>query len=107
MVNISNTREFIKAITADSDIGYAINKWYDEIMVLYHILNGREDVEIHTNGLGGNPASFILLMDSKKAAFELAQTMREMSFSVYGDVFHVHMESHSASVYVTIERASK
>lgn len=105
MVKISNTGEFIKSITSDN-IGSAISQSYDEIMVLYHILNGREDIEIHTDNLGTKPASFILLMDSESSASELEEAMNGMSFSVYGDTFSVSMKSHSTSVYVIIERAS-
>lgn len=105
MVKISNAGKFVKAITCDN-IGAAVSSCYDEIMVLYYILNGREDIEIQTHNLGTKPASFILLMDSEEAASKLASTMNGMSFSAFGDLFDITMKSSSASVYVTIERAS-
>lgn len=97
------TGEFIKGITSD-DIAQVVLQSFDELMVLYHIVGSRQDVEICIEN-GSNPVSFILMMESHEEASNLANTMNGLDFDVYGVRYIINMICRGNSIQTNIRKA--
>ena len=82
---MTNTDEFVKSITSD-DICHLVTKCFDELMVLYHIVGSRQDIEICTDN-SKMPISFMLLMESESDAIKLTESMNGLDFSVYNEKY--------------------
>ena len=76
-----NTEDFVKSITAD-DIAAIVTKSFDELMVLYHLVGTRQDIDICADSK--MPISFVLLMESESDAIKLTEGLNGMEFTVYG-----------------------
>lgn len=96
------TDEFVKAITSD-DITQVVNQCFDELMVLYHIVGTRQDIDICTDN-SKMPISFVLLMESENDAIKLTESMNGLDFSVYGDLYSISMSCSGASIHTNINR---
>lgn len=98
------TDEFIKGISSD-DIAHVVVKAFDELMVLYHMIGNRQDIEICTDN-SKNPISFVLLMESDEEAIKLMETMNGIDFSIYGITYIINMNRSKSTVYTNIMKAS-
>lgn len=98
------TDDFVKSITSD-DITTVITKFFDELMVLYHVVGNRQDIDICTDN-SEMPISFVLLMESESEAIKLADSLNGTSFTVYGILYDIEMSSNDSSVTTIIRRAS-
>lgn len=100
---MTKTDEFIKSITSD-DIPNIIACCFDELMVLYHIVGDRQDIEICADGK--TPISFTILLESEDEAIKLINTMNGLDFTVYGVQYVVDMARSAASIHTSIRAAS-
>lgn len=96
--------DFVKSITSD-DMCQLVTKCFDELMVLYHIVGSREDIEICADNSGTN-VSFTLMMESEEGAAKLTENMDGLDFSVYGMVYIVDMICSGSSIKTIIRKAS-
>jgi len=99
------TDDFVKSITSD-DISTIVTKFFDELMVLYHVIGNRQDIDICTDN-SGMPISFVLLMESESEAIKLTDGLNGTCFSVYGSRYDIEMSCKDATVNTIIRRASK
>lgn len=99
-----NTDDFVKSITSD-DIPYLVTKCFDELMVLYHLIGNRQDIEICTDN-SEMPISFVLLMESESDAIKLTEAMNGLDFSVFDTQYIVNMTCSNASIHTIIRKAS-
>lgn len=97
-----NSEEFVKSITSD-DIARVITKSFDEVMVLYHLVGTRQDIDICTDN-SNMPISFVLLMESESDAIKLTESMNGMDFTVFGTGYTVAMSCNGASIHTNIIR---
>ena len=98
------TEDFVKAITSD-DITKVVTQCFDELMVLYHIIGTRQDIDICTDN-SKMPISFILLMESESDAIKLTESMNGLDFSVYGSSYIIGMSCTGATIHTTIRKVS-
>ena len=98
------TEEFVKGITSD-DISQVVTQCFDELMVLYHAVGTRQDIDICTDN-SKMPISFVLLMESESDAIKLTESMNGMDFSVYGVSYIINMTCNGASIQTIIRKAS-
>lgn len=98
------TEDFVKAITSD-DIVQVVTQCFDELMVLYHIVGTRQDIDICTDN-SKMPISFILLMESESDAIKLTESMNGLDFSVYGSSYIIGMSCTGATIHTTIRKVS-
>ena len=98
------TDDFVKSITSD-DIVHIITKCFDELMVLYHLVGDRQDVDICTDSNSNMPISFVLLMESESDAIKLTDSLNGMDFSVYGVSYRVNMICSGATIQTIIMKA--
>lgn len=98
------TDDFVKSITSD-DITTVITKFFDELMVLYHVVGNRQDIDICTDN-SEMPISFVLLMESESEAIKLAEGLNGTSFTVYGVLYSIEMSNNDSTVTTIIRRAS-
>ena len=97
--------DFVKSITSD-DMCQLVTKCFDELMVLYHIVGSREDIEICADDKYAN-ISFTLMLESETDAAKLTESMDGMDFSVYGMVYIVNMTCTGSSIKTIIRKASQ
>lgn len=97
------TDEFVKAISSD-DIASVVTHCFDELMVLYHIVGTRQDIDICTSN-SNSPIAFMLLMDSESDAIKLTESMNGLDFSVYGSTYVVSMTCTGATIHTLIRKA--
>lgn len=98
------TEDFVKGITSD-DITQVVTQCFDELMVLYHMVGTRQDIDICTDN-SKMPISFVLLMESESDAIKLTENMDGMDFSVYGVSYIINMTCNGASIHTIIRKAS-
>ena len=98
------TDEFVKSIASD-DIREVVNQCFDELMVLYHLVGTRQDIDICTDS-SRMPISFMLLMESESDAIKLTENMNGLDFSVYGVKYVVSMSCSGATIHTNIRKAS-
>ena len=98
------TDEFVNSI-ASNDLCHLITKCFDELMVLYHLVGSRQDIEICTDNSKA-PISFMLLMESESDAINLTEKMNGLDFSVYGIKYIINMTRSNASIKTYIRKAS-
>lgn len=98
------TEEFVNAISAD-DIPSIVTQCFDELMVLYHIVGTRQDIDICTDN-SKMPITFLLLMESESDAIKLTESMNGMDFSVYGVTYIISMTCQGTNVRTEIRKAS-
>ena len=98
------TEDFVKAITSD-DIVQVVTQCFDELMVLYHIVGTRQDIDICTDN-SKMPISFILLMESESDAIKLTESMNGLDFSVYESSYIIGMSCTGATIHTTIRKVS-
>lgn len=98
------TDDFVKSITSD-DIATIVTKHFDELMVLYHVVGSRQDVDICTDN-SKMPISFVLLMESESEAIKLTENLNGTYFSVYGVSYDISMTRNEASITTVIKKSS-
>ena len=98
------TDDFVKSITSD-DIATIVTKHFDDLMVLYHVVGSRQDVDICTDN-SKMPISFVLLMESESEAIKLTETLNGTYFSVYGVPYDISMTRNEASITTMIKKSS-
>ena len=81
--------DFIKIIDSD-DLSAVIANFFDEIMVLYNLIGGRQDLKIQSDG-SATAATFTLIMETVDDAQELYEKLNGTDFSVYGITFSISM----------------
>lgn len=99
---MNKTDDFVKSISSD-DIPSIITHCFDELMVLYHMVGNRQDIEICADGK--MPISFMILMESEDDAIKLIDAMNGLDFSVYGTPYIVEMSRSAASIHTSIRAA--
>lgn len=101
---MTNTDDFVRSITSD-DIATVVTHCFDELMVLYHLIGDRQDIEICTND-SSMPISFTILMESEDDAIKLTEAMNGCNFSVYSTLYGVEMSRSNSSIHTIIRPAS-
>lgn len=82
--------DFIKIIDSD-DLSAVIANFFDEIMVLYNLVGGRQDLRIQSDG-SATTATFTLIMETVDDAQELYEKLNGTDFRVYGNTFGISMD---------------
>ncbi len=82
--------DFIKIIDSD-DLSAVIANFFDEIMVLYNLVGGRQDLRIQSDG-SATTATFTLIMETVDEAQELYEKLNGTDFRVYGITFGISMD---------------
>lgn len=102
-----SSEDFIKSITSD-DTKQLITHHFDELIVLYHLVGNRSDVDVSTNNTKKG-MEFNLLMEDESSANQFVNRNNGMNFSVYGEryVINASPSGSSVSTFITKQGESK
>lgn len=92
--------DFIKNIDSN-DLSAVIANFFDEIMILYNLIGGRQDLKVQVDE-SATTATFTLVMDNDSDAKELYSKLNGMDFSIYGITFAIAMNINNESISTTI-----
>lgn len=98
------TNDFVKAINSDN-IAKVVTQCFDELMVLYHLVGTRQDIDICTDD-SNTPVTFELLMESESDAIKLTENLNGINFSVYESLYSVNMICTGATIHTIIRKVS-
>ena len=99
-----NACDFVHNLDSDS-ISNMVSNFFDELMVLYHLVGDRQDIEICTDN-DASVATFMILMETKRDAKRLYDTLNGSDFSVYNMSYRINMNLKDSTVETVIVRAS-
>ena len=99
-----STEDFIKSITSD-DTSQMVAHHFDELMVLYHLVGNRTDIDVSTSNTKRG-MEFNLLMEDEAAANKFVSRNNGMNFSVYGEKYKINASPSGTSVSTFITKQS-
>lgn len=93
--------DFVKIINSEN-LSATIVKFFDEIMILYNLVGGREDLQCIESDNNASIATFRLLMDSEEDASLLYDKLNNSNFRIYDINFSISMVLSGTCLMTTI-----
>ena len=87
-----------------NDVSTFVCKFFDELMVLYHLIGIRDDATISFNS-DTQEVTFNIKMKTAADAKELVSDFNNTDFIIYGIKFNISMTSRRNVVYTSISKA--
>ena len=97
-----STLDFVKQM--DECAANSIARFFDEIMILYHLVGVRDNMIISADN-SASVATFNITMESEKDAIELYTSLNESFFTVYNDKYIIKMQLSGRMISTIIIKA--
>lgn len=98
-----DTEKFIKKCNS-KDIGLAVTNFFNEIMVLYNLMNHYEDFNILVEG--DDHAIFTIESSSIDNLHKIYKSLNLVSFTVYDTKYNIFMTLNETNIVTKIYKAT-